>query len=320
MKILSIGNFDPAGISIMLAKAINGYTEHTCRSIVVSDVSWGWEHDIIIDKVRDDFEEVRSLIEEADVLHFNNGDWDDMFFFGPIKWKDHIWGKKVVVYHIGDGSLNSSRRYNEKYRGMHVGVLASTPRIGKLHEGAVVIPCPFIPNDPVYKPSKRNCDGIVRVCHSPTDQLSKNTDLFRSVMNKIRGQYGNVEEVLITGKAHAECLQTKRMCDISFDLIYHQGFFGMSGLESMSLGIPTLAYVSESELAGYKEILECDDLPIVNVTPDTLYDEILELVCDDEKRQRIGQASRKWVEKYWCEQKCARRFIEFYETLRLLKK
>lgn len=58
--------------------------------------------------------------------------------------------------------------------------------------------------------------------------------------------------------------------------------------------------------------IEC---PIVNTSPDNLYENLIILVKDKNLRQELGRKSRKYVEEVYSLEKVGARFDKIYKTL-----
>lgn len=320
MNIINIGNFDPCGNLMTLTNAINNYTSHSVRSIILSRYVDRHSTDICIDDFKGDFEEVRELIKEADVLFFHLTDWNTTPSFGPIRWRDYVVGKKVTVCLYGESFHHNRNYYLKKYSNLGIKIFASAPLEEKLIPNSEFIPWLFPINDPLWRPKEERSEPeLIKICHSPGGDIRKNTCLFENVMGKIIKRYKNVRQVLITGKSHAESLSIRRDCDISFDTIYFYGYWGVSTHEALSMGLPSLAWGDEVEVEGWKKAYGCFELPVVIVNPNNLYDKFKELVENPDKRREIGRKSRGWTEKYADDRELIKRHISFYESLPVLR-
>lgn len=321
MNILLIGNFDPAGLMISLKGALNAIPGCSCRSMVLSPSFYNYPKDIVIDEVRDDFELTRYLLEKADLLCFVHSDWDSTFPFGPIKWRDYLPGKKVVVMIVSSTFNHNPRLSVEKYRQMGVTAISTcarflTPFQGR---GCKLIPIPMrdILKDPKYKEifvKYNKCSDKVRVLHAPTDELGKNTQLFIQVMKKLQRRYANVEMVLMRGKSHREAVEATWNSDIVFGDIYIEGYWGRSVWEALMLSKPALAYLDQLCKEGWRS-LGVPELPVVEVNPNNLGEKIAELIEDASLREEIGVKGRRWFEQYYDERKLAENMINYFQEL-----
>ena len=78
------------------------------------------------------------------------------------------------------------------------------------------------------------------------------------------------------------------------------------------MGNPTLSYIKDEHKENYKQF---SNLPIVNITPDTLYDRLEELITDPNLRKKIGRDSRKYVEKIHSDDVVCKDLLDIYRRL-----
>ena len=90
------------------------------------------------------------------------------------------------------------------------------------------------------------------------------------------------------------------------------GTFGVTSVESMTLGKPTLAYIRNDLVKKFPK-----ELPIVNANPDTIYDKLKMLIKDAELRHEIGIKSRKYAEKYHSLEVIGPKLLEIYNEIGL---
>ena len=65
-----------------------------------------------------------------------------------------------------------------------------------------------------------------------------------------------------------------------------------SSIVSMHFDMP------EIEVLNGKYYIRLGELPFVNTNPDTIYDNLKDLILNPEKRHEIGKKSREYVERY----------------------
>lgn len=321
MNILLINNFDPCGMSIKLKNAINNLTEHNCRSITVSAVKWSWEKDIFIDDILN-FEEIYDLINKSNVLQFNIWHWDDIFPFGTIKWEEFIWNKKVTVMISADYFVFHPKRYLNKLKSLGIKPLFLTSYMAEFFGTDEFIPFFYDipPIDPVIEEKKKN-SKYIKIGHSHSSAtFGKGTPLFLDIMDKVSKKFDNIIIQDITNKPHDEYIKLLQSCDIVLSTISWDGLWGFVTMESMGLGIPTLTFSTDDILEKYKKVLGFSEIPMIYGNPDEIYNKLVELINDREKRQVIGNKSKEWVKKYWSREKIVPMFIDFYEKLPILKR
>ena len=322
LKILLVNaKWDCAGVSISLCNAINNYTKHSARHIVKVETNLKYETDITAQNYRTkDILSILKTIDEADIIHFNYVDHSTPFF--NIEWTDFINGKKIIFHdHSGwepykdlHDEYISGQLFN-KYDNYDQVIVCAPSDINIFNKG-IWLPniMPIDQEDylPIYDRSYESTLIIGQTAASP--QI-KSTDILERVANEMREGGYDVQLDIITGVSHAECLRRKREHHIEFDNMY-QGHHGMAGLESISMGIPTLAWLKPDVVEAYKRLGEGNDVPFINVQDENeLKANLIELV---ENRKLLREKSiycRKWIETYYSEERLVNMYIDLYERI-----
>lgn len=312
MNVLMITTNDPAGVGINFKNAMNKYT--SCRvRLVTTEIRYNfmYEKDIHIPWVSD-FSDLKELLVSADVFHFHMGA-DETMKLGPFNVSDFIPGKKIVHHHHGEPKFRDNPRYfAEKEMALGRKAIVVTPDLWRFYPEATWIPNPVPINNELYTPIKRGKSQ--RVSHSPTKKELKNTDSFIRVVDDLRSSFDDIDPVVIENLPHAECLAIKRESRLFFD--HMQGYYGVSSLEALSQGVPTIAGIDSWNDYCLKQFAQCDRLPwVIAKNEDELRSQIVELLTNDELSENIGTESRSWMEKHWNEEKIAKKLAEFYESL-----
>jgi hypothetical protein len=316
LKILMMSYNDPAGTAIAMTKAINKYTEHTCR-LITKEIRYDFmfEKDLHLPGLdKSGWDEVENLLETSDIFHFHMTA-DETMKLGCFLPKDYLKGKKIVHHHHGHPDFRGNpEKYKEKYKKLkRRHLLVSTPDLLHSLPGAKWQPNLVPINDPLYLPALDKSDNPIIIVHSPTRKDLKNTDLFMAVTKKIQKKLcKGIEIRLIENTAHATCLKQKRESHILFDHL--QGYFGVSSLEGLSQGLCVFAGLDEWNQRWISEWTGCDALPWSITNPRDLSDDLMNMIEDKEKRQAAGQASRDFMVRCWSDQKTVQHLIDFYQS------
>jgi hypothetical protein len=144
------------------------------------------------------------------------------------------------------------------------------------------IPQPNIPDD-----------GVIRIVHTPTAPIRKNTDDFLQAVKKLSEKHKQlkIEPVLIEGKPWQECLQLKAQCNIMYDQM-QIGSYGMGVIESWALRQPVVGRASPWLRSWYP------NLPIVDAVPETLMEHLEGLVLHGDVRQEIGEKGMLFCQEH----------------------
>ena len=243
------------------------------------------------------------LLPQTDVFHF---------YFGitlvPKKLQFPVLratGKKAVFHFIGSdirGKSPEELAFGRRADAQVVGSFAATRWVPE----AEVIP-PGIDLrglDPV--PPRE--DGPVRVVHAALSRRRKGTEHVVAACEELGVELDVVENV-----HHADARARYAAADIVVDQL-NAGWYGLFAIEAMALGKPVLSFLHEEAVARTEEAFGVE-VPIVNVTKETLADRLRPLVEAGAERRRLGAASRAYVEQLHDVDRTADRLIELYKRL-----
>ncbi len=336
MKILHITNTDPAGAAYNMIRAINEHTEHRARLISTQALpGFDFPRDIL--DLYDSGDEIASLLESADVIHFHKINElfsieykvnDGQRFFHL---KDFVKGKKVV-YHIhgAPSERNFPKDTAEFYAERKATVLCSTPDLEQMYREFYPA-VRYFPNcvpikDVRYLP--RACDDMITgtdgqtkryvVFQSGTHSLLKNMHIIREVMEKLAVELPVFFLHTSPDKIQTQdfALRHKRIAHIVFDHI--EGYYGLSSLEALSMAKPTIAGLNEYCMSAISAFfgIPIDSLPwVIARTKEEIEMEIRTLIHDNDRRKKVGDAGRKFMEEVWSDAIIARRLADFYQAL-----
>jgi len=141
-----------------------------------------------------------------------------------------------------------------------------------------------------FVPQKRQAGGPLRIGHAPTRWAAKGSDLIVPIMNRLAATH-NIEPVLIQNMPYQRAIELKAQCDIFIDQIGDLGY-GINALEAIAMDIPTCTCLA----AGFA--LKYPDHPFIEVGAANLQEQLILLIEDPERRQRIARSGRPWLERY----------------------
>jgi hypothetical protein len=146
------------------------------------------------------------------------------------------------------------------------------------------------------------------VVHSPTRKPAKGTDAVLQAVERLRSSHA-FDFVLVHGVERSKALAILQKSDVFLDQ-FVAGDHGLTALEAMAFGKPTVCYIQPSLVSKYPP-----ELPIVNADPDNLGDVLKELLEDGQRRNEIGRRSRAYVKRYHDAHQIARQLVGIYEAL-----
>lgn len=336
MLIVHVTNTDPAGSVINFVRAMNAHTPHTARLISTQMIpQFDFPKDIL--DQYDGGDEVVALLEKADVIHFHKVNEDFSFNLElmrgirTINLKDFVGGKKLV-YHIHGAPFerNQPQETANDYIARGATVLASTPDLEEIYRGFGVnvryFPNVVPINDVRYMPRATDApltasDGETKkycVFQSGTHSILKNTHVIREVMDKLSKElpvfflHTSPENIQTQDFA----LRHKRIAHVVFDHI--EGYYGLSSLEALSMGKPTIAGLSDYTISAICNFfgIDASQIPwLVARSADQIESVIRECITNEVYRRDTGKLSRKFMKEVWSDANVGRKMAEFYESL-----
>lgn len=316
MRILMIAINDPAGTAIEFTKAINAYTEHSCR-LITKEIRYNFmfEKDLHLPWLDEaGWTEVEELLKSSDVFHFHMTADEDIEL-GPFRPRDFMQGKIIVHHHHGHPDFRGNpEKYRQKYkeRGRR-NLLVSTPDLLQLMPEAKWQPNLVPVNDPLYTPLIHKSELPIIICHSPTRKDLKNTQEFLQAVYELKKTSKiPIHLRLIENTPHKECLRLKRESHILFDHLH--GYYGVSSLEGLSQGLYVIAGLNEWNKRHIKEYFEIEELPWIDCTLDTIFF-TLQIVIQNCFSHNINTQSRTFMKNSWCERRIVKKLGHFYKFL-----
>lgn len=148
----------------------------------------------------------------------------------------------------------------------------------------------------------------LRILHSAYLEKSDRTWRGRNIkgspfvleaIERLKNEGYPVEYTYISNKPSNQMRFYQAQADIVVEqLIY--GWWGSTGAETMALGKPVICYLRPSWKAFFLNTHpEYEDVPIVNATTLTIYEELKKLIVDKELRERKGRESRAFAERHF---------------------
>ncbi|MBC8185628.1 glycosyltransferase, partial [candidate division KSB1 bacterium] len=168
----------------------------------------------------------------------------------------------------------------------------------------------FLPFDTsLFEPRQTLYDHL-RICHSPTSRYYKGSETIIPVCEQLAKEE-NIDFVLIENCSYDEVQKIKQSCDILVDQVHNRGGwgYGMNSIEALAMGL-----CCATELVPeYVDFIPYH--PFVNVTGDTLYSTLKELIHNKDKIRKHQVAGREWVEKRHDFHNTANVLYDYYREL-----
>jgi len=273
------------------------------------------------------FIQLPRLIHDFDVFHFVYGTSILPYNFDvPIL---KLFRKKIVMHFVGSDIrpinlrdehydvniwINKKKKIAEFWEKNADAIISYPEQSQLLTKKYYVIPLgcdleywkPFTSNK-----FKKDRDKIL-IIHAPSHRVVKGTKYVLKAIESLKRDGYKIDFKLLEGVPNSEVREWLNISDIVIDQF--NGGYGCFATESMALAKPTLGYINKKWVKdlGY---LRNKDIPIVNTTPDTIYDNLKLLIENPKLRREIGAKSRKFVEEVHDSKKIAKQLLELYKSL-----
>ena len=142
----------------------------------------------------------------------------------------------------------------------------------------------------------------------------KGTGAVVAAIERLRAEDFNVRLEFATGLPSTEVRFLQVQADIIVDQLNY-GRYGAAAREGMMLGRPTVCHINKDEPAGEAILESIDECPLVSADETRIYSVLRDLLESEEKRRRIGRASREFALKWHSADACAARFERVYDGL-----
>ena len=143
---------------------------------------------------------------------------------------------------------------------------------------------------PSQKLSKKSHEGI-NIVHAPTNRGLKGTKYIEEAVEKLKIKGISVNLHLLENLPHKELMRfIGEEADIVIDQLLN-GAFGVISIESLSLGVPVICFLSDDILKEFPEI------PIVNANIDNLPQVLEELIENQDFRSALSEKGISFVDQ-----------------------
>jgi hypothetical protein len=152
-----------------------------------------------------------------------------------------------------------------------------------------------------------------RIVHAPSDGSIKGTAAILASLDALHRER-EFELVLVQNMTHAEAMRVYQTADLVIDQVL-TGWYGGFAVEAMAMGKPVLCYLREEDFGLVPPQLIAD-LPIRNVHPDRLADDIAAALDRRSEWRDWSLQSRRFVEKWHNPRLIAAAMIDLYRDAR----
>jgi len=324
MNILNFCLFDWGGGGIRLTKAINKYTKHKARHLLIGRDELGYEHDIVTKNP----EEILKWINWADVVHCRE-------YIAPlyIENPNTFWywlyeklkdlglktppSEKLMITYVGTKFRQRPGEQHEIAMKMNARELVAGFDLMEAWDGTDLNDGPrgplvwfpdAIPVDDYFK-MKTEHEGKPIVCQAPTKRALKSTDRILELI----ADKDNIEVLIIEKVSFEKCMKLKSKADIYLGSF--RGGIGTNDLEAMAMKIPVINNVTAKTRFEFLFKREVGYLPYYDCPLRRLPQGIDALISDKELYNKYAELGYGYVKEFHDEPVIARKFISICEEL-----
>jgi glycosyltransferase involved in cell wall biosynthesis len=215
-------------------------------------------------------------------------------------------GKRSVMHFLGSDIRGRSPSELAWARRAGARVVGSYDAIRWVPDAHVIPPGIEVRAIEPAPPSDRERPVVV---HAPSSRARKGTEHVVAACKEL-----NVELEIVEGLDHREAFEHYRNADVIIDQL-NAGWYGVFAIEAMALGKPVVTFLHDEAVQKTEEAFGVE-VPIVNATAETLAAALRPLVESAEERQRVGRASRAYVEEVHDLERMTDRLLALYAELR----
>ena len=149
-----------------------------------------------------------------------------------------------------------------------------------------------------------------------TQRNVKCTHIYIPLIQRLKDEGYPVELIFAKDIPNKEVRFYQAQADIVVDMLT-VGWFGANVREALMLGKPAVCYLRPEWLETVRRDIPdyVNELPVISATPDTIYDVMVDLINNPQKRLAIGRKSREFAVKWHSSKVGAIRLDKIYKEL-----
>jgi glycosyltransferase involved in cell wall biosynthesis len=157
--------------------------------------------------------------------------------------------------------------------------------------------------------------GPVRVMHAPNHRGVKGTEFFLAAVETLRREGLDIDLELVEGRPNEEVRRLMREVDVFADQFILTGY-GLAAVEAMATGLPVMCNLEDDHVVRlYRLYSFFGECPAVSASPELIVDRLRLLVTRPGLRRQLGEAGRRYVERFHSEATTQYLFGSIYRKL-----
>lgn len=294
---------DTAGQGARIARAFEKYAspQWKVRAMRTTKNWLNFPRDLEFDALRGE-----GLYDAADVVHHQNG----LHLYE--KW-DKGNQKRTLVHH--HGTRLRSHPHEVVAEAASVGAFQVVSTVDLLADCPVAHwlpgPCEFDVIAP-YRQLRKHERKVIRIGHSPTNRIAKNTSAILRGLNLLSQRVG-IEVDLIEQVEWSACLSRKGLCDIYIDQLTNG--YGNNSVEAMAMGIPIVSgWADPTDRELFIQAVGVEP-PFVEATPENLAEKLEPLVRSKVLREEWGYRGNGFAKVFHSEERVVAQLQRIYQSI-----
>lgn len=198
--------------------------------------------------------------------------------------------------------LDIVRKYGNRF-------MVTTPDLEPFFEGATHMPFiqPVLEGLGEIVPAAKP-EGVFRVVTSSNHHGIDGTRFVIDAVERLKAEGRNIELVIVSQQPFREALAIYKSADVYAGKL-RLGYYNNANIETMMLGVPNMSFIRER----FRHI--APDSPIINTTPDTIYDQLKKYLDRPEELRAIGARGPEFVRRHHDATMVAHRLIGEYNDV-----
>lgn len=153
----------------------------------------------------------------------------------------------------------------------------------------------------------------ISILHAPSNPKVKGTEYVNKAIKQLQDEGYEIEYMLLQNIPNSEVIEYYKKADLVIDQLL-VGWYGGFAVECMALGKPVMCYIRESDLKYIPQRMR-EDMPIIKVTKETLYQQLKEMLDHKQDLAEIARKSRAYVEEWHDPEKIAKDILADYQRV-----
>lgn len=311
MNILILSDFNIGGQPTALMRAINKYTQHKARCVIVYDDSFAYDRDLIIADEQDRQEATRLALEWADFYHFGSY----IFSFPGVDFNKQLNPQNCCIKYYGSYLRDNGPQCRDFHRRTGIAAITGTDwSITSQLDFSFFHLASYFTNLGWFFPLKSdlvprwNPQEPFRICAGSAGHPNKRYDVLARVVEELKQEGFRIDLDFIHGVSNKEALERKRKCHATFCSLH--GGWGISGIESFFLGHVVFTCLDPFVLSMFPQN------PTVPVSEATLKERIREILQNPGLAHRCQDWGPEWAWEHFGNELLVKKYLYVLDLIR----